>query len=58
MPDSEKFLYRIDNRHIVTASFKQFSHDSDRELFATTDDSGVDAVRALAQQADTVQNML
>ncbi|MNC24843.1 hypothetical protein D3C75_729100 [compost metagenome] len=58
MPDGEKFLNRIDNRHVVAARFEQFSHDRDREFFSTADHCGVDAVWTLPQQADAVQDML
>ena len=42
----------------MSAGFQQTRHDGDGELFAAADQRGIDAVRALTQQADAVQNML
>lgn len=42
----------------MSTGFQQTRHDGDGELFAAADQRGIDAVRALTQQADAVQNML
>ena len=42
----------------MTTGFQQTRHDGDGELFASADQRGIDAIRALTQQANTVQDML
>ena len=41
----------------MPARFQQASHDGDRHFFTTANKRGIDAVRALTQQADTVQDV-
>ena len=57
MADCQQFLHRIDDRHVVPARFQQASHDGDRHFFAAADKRGIDAVRALSQQADAMQDV-
>ncbi len=54
---SQQFFNRIDDRHVVTARFQHACHDGDREFFTPANQRRVDAVRALAKQADTVKNV-
>ena len=58
MADCQQFLHRVDDRHVMPASFQQAGHDSNRHFFTTADKRGIDAVRALSQQADAVQDVL
>ena len=53
----QQFLDRIDNGNVMTACFQQACHDSDRHFFATANKRSVNAVRALSQQADAMQDM-
>ena len=58
MADRQQFLDRINHADLMTARLQQRFHDCNREFFTTTDNRCVDAVRALAQQTDTVQYLL
>ncbi len=58
MAQRKQLLDRIDHGDAKAFGHKHGFHNGDREFFATADDGGVDAVRALAQQADAVQNCL
>jgi hypothetical protein len=55
--NGQQFFDRINHAHVMAARFQQARHDGDRELLAAADQRRVDAVRALAKQADTVQDM-
>jgi hypothetical protein len=55
--NGQQFFDRVNHTDFMTASFQQTRHDGDGELFAAADQRGIDAVRALTQQADTVQDM-
>ena len=54
----KQFFDRVNDTDFMSTSFQQTRHDGDGELFAAADQRGIDAVRALTQQADAVQNML
>ena len=57
MTDCQQFFDRIDNGNVMSARFHYTGHNGDRHFFTTADQRSVDAVRALSQQADTMQNM-
>ena len=54
----KQFFDRVNDTDFMSTGFQQTRHDGDGELFAAADQRGIDAVRALTQQADAVQNML
>ncbi|MOA36367.1 hypothetical protein D3C78_1578840 [compost metagenome] len=58
MSNGQQFFDRINHRHLVTAGFQKARHDGDREFFSPANQCCIDAVRALAEQTDAVQNML
>ncbi len=57
MAHRQQFFYRIDHRDTMPTRLQKSRHNRDRHFFATANQRGVDAVRALTQQADTMQNM-
>ncbi len=57
MTNSEQFFDRIDHRDVMATSFQQTRHNGDREFFTAADQCRVNAVRALPQQTDTMQNV-
>ncbi|MCS5959572.1 hypothetical protein LNP74_00315 [Klebsiella pneumoniae subsp. pneumoniae] len=58
MTHGEQFSDRVNDTDFMSTGFQQTRHDGDGELFAAADQRGIDADRALTQQADAVQNML
>ncbi len=57
MAHRQQFFNRIDYGHAMAARFQHAGHDGDREFFAPADQRRVDAVRALAEKADAVQDV-
>ena len=56
--NGKQFFHRVNDTDFMTTGFQQTRHDGDGELFASADQRGIDAIRALTQQANTVQDML
>ncbi|VFS71165.1 Uncharacterised protein [Kluyvera cryocrescens] len=57
MAHGQQFFNRVNYRDAVATRAQQSRHDSDRELLTAADKTSIDAVRALSQQADAVQDM-
>ena len=57
MAHRQQFFNRVDHGHAMSARFQHAGHDGDREFFAPADQRRVDAVRALAEKADAVQDV-
>ena len=57
MAHRQQFFNGIDHGHAMAARFQHAGHDGDREFFTATNQRCIDAVRALAEKADAVQDM-